>query len=881
MSIVVSSVRSFYFMRPGRSQEIDPPIRVILRYVCVLMIFVGTSVYVITLNTCLNKAFVLFVLIPITPLIMVKPKTTSRSNSKKEKDTFYVFGFMSMFLPIGAWANIELIPLCSSTKLKRPNYWMMPKISKLNFLLNYFFWLDPYILLLDVVSISETLLKSTQNNGLSILQCFKNSTNSTWLGYRTHINKNTSIFDIGIQICSNDICLPAIRVCAENEEPLDMLKHYFFPAEQILFLLGLIILLIQLVTKNKFRLYALRKKLCCSTTISFDLFQYCARNMNTSPQKDEMLLIFNQAAAKNKNFINQKDQLYGETCAFCAVDAEDYDLLERILDLGGNIFLYNYNGENVFSLLKKKFEEEDDEEMKAKIKGVLAKRTTRNSKLSCGSKSLPKIIAKNFEAWKEQPMHKYVRKNFFGKMICSVLIGGNLNTKDHTGKTVFEYLLEKLAQDEDVIKQLKGFKKWWILNATDGLGESLIHKAVKLNHQVLLTILIDNKVNVNSRDSDKKWTPLHYAANFGTFESAKLLINNGASVNAKDSFGQTPLFLAIKQHQRECINLLIENRGDVKAKDKNNQTLLHILGLSSSYSEKERNEMLSLLINCKADVNAIDKHGSSPLHNLALKAQPICLKLLMEKGADVKAANKKGETPLHLVSRAILGSTEEREQCIRYLIEAGADVNAYDKAGVCIIHNLVFKTQASCLQLLIENGADVTAKSKWGETPLHLIGRTTCCSKEDMTKCIEYLIEAGADVNAKDMLGCSPIYNSIFFGQPGCLKILIEKGADVNAKMAFGVTYLHLFGWMSGGSKEEREKCIEYLIEAGADVNARCLLCFLTPQTNKIVRNYIKNHPQQQAANAQNYDSASINIGWQDAYKDANGLNIWNEYPWG
>jgi len=409
------------------------------------------------------------------------------------------------------------IPICASTKSRRPNYWMLPKRFKWKYVYDVLVWFSPYLSLLHVISYAERLQKDTQNNGLFLIQCFKNTTNSSWLGYRTHIRNSSCIFDIGFHLCTDDICLPAIRICAENEEPSEMLTKYFFPIEQALVVLGLIILIIQLVTKNKYRLYRLRKNMCCSTSISFDLFQYCARTMNISQNRDEMFQIFNQAITNNKDIINQKDKLYGETCAFQALDAEDYDLLERIVDLGGNLFLNNKNGENVFSLLKYKFVEEDDEKVKAKIRGVLANTMTCNSNISCGSKSLPKIIAKNYDAWKEQPMHKYVRKNLFGKLICLVLVGGNLNTRDHMGNTVSEYLLENLAQDEDVIKRIKGFKKWWILNATDGFGESLIHKAVKLNHQVLLTILIDNKVNVSSRDSDKKMDTLTLCCQFWHF----------------------------------------------------------------------------------------------------------------------------------------------------------------------------------------------------------------------------------------------------------------------------------------------------------------------------------------------------------------------------
>ena len=45
---------------------------------------------------------------------------------------------------------------------------------------------------------------------------------------------------------------------------------------------------------------------------------------------------------------------------------------------------------------------------------------------------------------------------------------------------------------------------------------------------------------MNAKDEDG-WTPLHKAATFGNLPIAKLLIGEGANVNAKTEDGETPL----------------------------------------------------------------------------------------------------------------------------------------------------------------------------------------------------------------------------------------------------------------------------------------------------------------------------------------------------
>ena len=67
-------------------------------------------------------------------------------------------------------------------------------------------------------------------------------------------------------------------------------------------------------------------------------------------------------------------------------------------------------------------------------------------------------------------------------------------------------------------------------------GEAPIHKAVLSSEEVLkndalAAIIEDCHANVNNIDSNG-WTPLHHAANIGDFESASILVENGAKVNS-------------------------------------------------------------------------------------------------------------------------------------------------------------------------------------------------------------------------------------------------------------------------------------------------------------------------------------------------------------
>ena len=108
------------------------------------------------------------------------------------------------------------------------------------------------------------------------------------------------------------------------------------------------------------------------------------------------------------------------------------------------------------------------------------------------------------------------------------------------------------------------------------------------------------------------------AASQGHKEIAELLIDKSANVNAKSSFGSTPLHGAVGgpnpnwKGSKDIVELLIVNGADVNAKEKSNGwTPLHnsVIG-RREYGKKE---IVEKLIANGANVNAEDNRGWTPL----------------------------------------------------------------------------------------------------------------------------------------------------------------------------------------------------------------------------------------------------------------------------
>ncbi len=74
-------------------------------------------------------------------------------------------------------------------------------------------------------------------------------------------------------------------------------------------------------------------------------------------------------------------------------------------------------------------------------------------------------------------------------------------------------------------------------------------------------------------------SPLHFAANECAVESARLLLDQGVKVDARDSEKQTPLHIAAWRGNAEMVELLLDHGADINAADAWGNTPLRIAGV--------------------------------------------------------------------------------------------------------------------------------------------------------------------------------------------------------------------------------------------------------------------------------------------------------------
>ena len=154
-----------------------------------------------------------------------------------------------------------------------------------------------------------------------------------------------------------------------------------------------------------------------------------------------------------------------------------------------------------------------------------------------------------------------------------------------------------------------------------------------------VTKYLDNGGDVDAKNK-KGWTPLHVAAFAGREEVGKLLIANGASVNASIRGSErTPLHLVIGDYyKRDFVKILIDGGADVNVRDERGWTPLHIAALEG------RKENVELLISAGAHINAQSKsRNSTPLDEAIRRKHTKIIDFLREKGAKEGEALEAGK----------------------------------------------------------------------------------------------------------------------------------------------------------------------------------------------------------------------------------------------
>ena len=171
------------------------------------------------------------------------------------------------------------------------------------------------------------------------------------------------------------------------------------------------------------------------------------------------------------------------------------------------------------------------------------------------------------------------------------------------------------------------------------------------------------------------WTPLLRTAFRGQASIARLLLERGAAIEARNPSGNTALACAVDNHHPETVSLLLARGANANFHDNFGWTLLHRAQARRGSNSLRIATALLTLASPRVNPDAKCEKGMTVLHHAVERDNEAMIPLLLQHGANVSAVDLQRRTPLHTAIEA------RRENMVHLLLQHGADTSAKDLRG--------------------------------------------------------------------------------------------------------------------------------------------------------------------------------------------------------
>ena len=250
---------------------------------------------------------------------------------------------------------------------------------------------------------------------------------------------------------------------------------------------------------------------------------------------------------------------------------------------------------------------------------------------------------------------------------------------------------------------------------------------------------------------------LHTAAGEGDLKLIKQLLKDGAEVDQPDAnFGFTPLVAAIIQNQHKAVRLLIKNGADVNATAMEGNTPLHaaaFLGYDKVAKELLRGGADPVKVNAQGQA----PDGSAKVDWQTTQYLASMLQLTLDE-EEVKAGREKVIAQLDKAIQKLarkdiwLAILTDNPRYVKRLVRKVEDIDQLDPTyRNSMIGLATFLGHADIVDILADAGANVNSRSEDGATPLiagALFGRADA---------VQVLLDHGADPNLASNDGTTPL----------------------------------------------------------------------------------------------------------------------------
>ncbi|MEA3289211.1 MAG: ankyrin repeat domain-containing protein [Campylobacterota bacterium] len=311
-----------------------------------------------------------------------------------------------------------------------------------------------------------------------------------------------------------------------------------------------------------------------------------------------------------------------------------------------------------------------------------------------------------------------LRNNRFKAASWLVQQGIQITTKNKTNISTVRLAIEKgdIVVVDNIVKHAE-----FNINQVDSNGRSLLQDAVILGYDKISQILINEKIDVNLKDSFNR-NVIFDAINYGSVDIVDLVLSvDGIELNNIDATGKTVLHQKPVLDNDELAIKLLEKGANPSIFNNDGYSFLTYTALRG----KEGQEILDTAIKYGCNLNIKNSDQSTVLMEVLQSFSKIdnteiekrkelkdVASTLIKGGSELNDVNQNGETMLFTMIRK-----GDRDGC-SFLLDNKIDPNLQNNNKDTPLHIAVLKGSSylDMIHLLIQYGADPTIGNKYHHT---------------------------------------------------------------------------------------------------------------------------------------------------------------------
>ena len=235
------------------------------------------------------------------------------------------------------------------------------------------------------------------------------------------------------------------------------------------------------------------------------------------------------------------------------------------------------------------------------------------------------------------------------------------------------------------------------INAQTKSDNTPLHYAAMMGDVTLARKLIKHGAELEIGDDYQRTALLLTARESGSAEMARLLILQGADINAQDISGDTPLMLAAWRGFESMVDFFLQRGAELPASAEDRRELI-------GYAARNGLTMLfATLVDAGVHVDLPSVTGGSLLHDAAAGGSDSIVAMLIRHGKGINETDRYGRAPLHYAAE------RGRVNAAFSLISRGAEIDARSLSGCTPFNVAVAYGRDSVAELLRQHGADTAA----------------------------------------------------------------------------------------------------------------------------------------------------------------------------